>query len=82
VTHVPETARRHLGLYAYRVALLQDYVTWPLGVLEQIESLEQLRVLEQGRRIAIADACVSLPAGVDTHEDLQRLRALGAAAFI
>ena len=82
VTHVPETARRHLGLYAYRVALLQDYVTWPLGVLEQIESLEQLRVLEQGRRIAIADACVSLPAGVDTPEDLLRLRALGAAAFI
>ncbi len=82
ITHVPETARRHLGLYAYRVALLQDYVTWPMGILEQIESLEQLRVLEQGRRIAIADARVSLPAGVDTPEDLLRLRALGAAAFI
>jgi 3-deoxy-manno-octulosonate cytidylyltransferase (CMP-KDO synthetase) len=82
VLHVPETARRHLGLYAYRVVLLQDYVTWPMGVLEQIESLEQLRVLEQGHRIAIADALVSLPAGVDTPEDLLRLRALGAAAFI
>lgn len=82
IQHVPETARRHLGLYAYRVGLLQDYVTWPMGVLEQFESLEQLRVLEQGRRIAIADAQVSLPAGVDTPEDLLRLRALGAAAFI
>ena len=82
VIRVPETARRHLGLYAYRVALLQDYVTWPMGLLEQIESLEQLRVLEQGRRIAIADALVSLPAGVDTPEDLRRLRSLGASAFI
>jgi 3-deoxy-manno-octulosonate cytidylyltransferase (CMP-KDO synthetase) len=82
VTHAPKIARRHLGLYAYRVALLQDYVTWPIGVLEQIESLEQLRVLEQGRRIAIADALVSLPAGVDTPEDLARLRSLGASAFI
>ncbi len=82
VNQVPEVARRHLGLYAYRVALLQDFVNWPMGVLEMIESLEQLRVLEQGRRIAIADALVSLPAGVDTSEDLLRLRSLGASAFI
>ena len=78
---VPKQALRHLGLYAYRVALLQDFVTWPQGQLEQIESLEQLRVLENGHRIAIANAQVSLPAGVDTAEDLERLRALDISAF-
>ncbi len=74
--HVPGTARRHLGLYAYRVRGLQQFVSWPQGILEQLESLEQLRVLEHGGKIAIADAEVSLPAGVDTLEDLERLRAL------
>ena len=78
---VPESAMRHLGLYAYRVSLLQDFVKWPLGQLEQLESLEQLRVLENGCRIAIAEAQVSLPAGVDTAEDLARLRALDISAF-
>jgi 3-deoxy-manno-octulosonate cytidylyltransferase (CMP-KDO synthetase) len=78
---VPAVAMRHLGLYAYRVALLQDFVTWPMGVLEQIESLEQLRVLENGRRIAIAVAKISLPPGVDTQADLDRLRALDPSAF-
>lgn len=78
---VPEQAMRHLGLYAYRVALLQDFVNWPMGQLEKLESLEQLRVLENGRRIAIATAEVSLPAGVDTPEDLERLRALNISAF-
>lgn len=78
---VPAEAMRHLGLYAYRVALLQEFVTWPMGHLEKLESLEQLRVLENGRRIAIAPAQVSLPAGVDTPEDLERLRALDISAF-
>lgn len=78
---LPKQALRHLGLYAYRVALLQDFVTWPQGQLEQIESLEQLRVLENAHRIAIANAQVSLPAGVDTAEDLERLRALDISAF-
>lgn len=78
---LPKQALRHLGLYAYRVALLQDFVTWPQGQLEQIESLEQLRVLENGHRIAIANAQVSLPPGVDTLEDLERLRALDISAF-
>ncbi len=40
-----DQAYRHLGLYAYRVKLLQEYVTWDMGVLEKLESLEQLRVL-------------------------------------
>lgn len=81
VNSVPAAAMRHLGLYAYRVALLQDFVTWPMGALEKIESLEQLRVLEQGRRIAIAPALLSLPPGVDTPADLERLRALDPSVF-
>ena len=78
---VPTAAMRHLGLYAYRVALLQDFVAWPMGVLETIENLEQLRILENGQRIAIAPALLSLPPGVDTPADLERLRALDASVF-
>lgn len=78
---LPAYAYRHLGLYAYRVQLLQDYTTWQMGQLEQLESLEQLRILENGHRIAISEAEVSLPAGVDTLEDLQRLNALDISLF-
>lgn len=66
---------RHLGLYAYRVALLHKFSRWPVGVLEQIEQLEQLRLLENGEKIAIDVACVSLPPGVDTQADLDALNA-------
>lgn len=81
INKVPHNAMRHLGLYAYRVALLQDFVNWPIGQLEQLESLEQLRVLENGCRIAIEEAQVSLPAGVDTAEDLARLNAMAISTF-
>ncbi len=74
-------AYRHLGLYAYRVSLLQEYVKWSQGVLEKLESLEQLRVLENGHRIAIAVADSALPPGVDTPEDLARLNALPVSYF-
>lgn len=74
-------AYRHLGLYAYRVQLLQEYVQWDMGVLEQLESLEQLRVLENGHRIAIAVAQVNLPPGVDTQVDLDRLNTLPVSTF-
>jgi len=74
-------AYRHLGLYAYRVKLLHEYVTWDVGTLEQLESLEQLRVLENGHRIAIDIAQVNLPPGVDTQVDLDRLNAMDASAF-
>lgn len=72
---------RHLGLYAYRVKLLQEYVTWDQGVLEKLESLEQLRVLENGHRIAIAIAEANLPPGVDTQEDLDRLNSMSISFF-
>ena len=74
-------AYRHLGLYAYRVKLLQEYVTWDMGQLEKLESLEQLRVLENGHRIAIDIAQVNLPPGVDTQADLDRLNAMPVQSF-
>lgn len=73
---VPKQAYRHLGIYAYRVKLLQDFVRWSPGILENLESLEQLRVLENGGKIAIEAASVQLPPGVDLQEDLDRLNAL------
>lgn len=76
-----DAAYRHLGLYAYRVQLLQEYVTWEMGVLEKLESLEQLRVLENGHRIAISVAEANLPPGVDTQADLDRLNAMPVTAF-
>ena len=77
----PKNAYRHLGLYAYRVSLLQQFVHWPQTPLEALESLEQLRVLENGENIAIATAACLLPAGVDTQEDLDRLNAMSLADF-
>ena len=74
-------AFRHLGLYAYRVKLLQEYVTWEQGNLEKLESLEQLRVLGNGHRIAIAVAEANLPPGVDTQTDLDRLNAMPVSLF-
>ena len=77
----PKNAYRHLGLYAYRVSLLQQFVHWPQTPLETLESLEQLRVLENGGHIAIASAACHLPAGVDTQEDLDRLNAMSLVDF-
>ena len=77
----PKNAYRHLGLYAYRVSLLQQFVHWPQTPLETLESLEQLRVLENGGHIAIAPAACHLPAGVDTQEDLDRLNAMSLIDF-
>ena len=62
--------RRHLGIYAYRAGFIQDYISWPVSALEQIECLEQLRVLWQGEAIHVADALEVPPIGVDTPADL------------
>lgn len=80
--HPPKNAFRHLGLYAYRVKLLKQFSQWPMGHLEKLESLEQLRILENGKTIAIDLADARLPAGVDTAEDLQRLNAMPFEEFI
>jgi len=63
----------HIGLYAYRRAALDRFVTLAPGVLEQRERLEQLRALENGMRIDAA-LVETVPLGVDTPEDLERAR--------
>jgi 3-deoxy-manno-octulosonate cytidylyltransferase (CMP-KDO synthetase) len=67
---------RHIGMYAYRVGALRRFAALPPGRLERIESLEQLRALEAGWQIAVALSPVTIPAGVDTEADLQRVRSL------
>ena len=63
---------RHIGIYAYRAGFLRAFTGLPQGRLEQIESLEQLRALEAGFRIAVALTPAPFPPGVDTPEDLAR----------
>ena len=65
--------KRHLGLYAYRLAALRRYTSCAPTPLEMSERLEQLRIMERGGRIAMAVACEFIPAGIDTAEDLQRV---------
>lgn len=67
---------RHIGIYAYRVSFLSAYGTLPPSSLEQLEQLEQLRALQQGYAIQVALASTINPPGVDTAEDLERVRAL------
>jgi 3-deoxy-manno-octulosonate cytidylyltransferase (CMP-KDO synthetase) len=67
---------RHLGLYAYRAGFLSEYSKLSVAPIEQMESLEQLRVLWHGGRIAVATVDEAPPAGVDTAEDLARVSAL------
>lgn len=67
---------RHVGLYAYRAGFLRRFPTLPMAPLEQIEALEQLRVLWHGKRIAVHVTDGAPGIGVDTPEDLARVRAL------
>jgi 3-deoxy-manno-octulosonate cytidylyltransferase (CMP-KDO synthetase) len=66
--------QRHIGIYAYRVALLHRFIQWQPAPIEQLESLEQLRILFYGEHIHVAEACEVVPGGVDTQEDLERVR--------
>ncbi len=68
--------QRHIGIYAYRVKLLNDFVDWPPCALEQTECLEQLRAMWNGAYIHVAQADETLPGGVDTQQDLERMRQL------
>lgn len=67
---------RHIGIYAYRVKVLNDYVRWPPSELEISEKLEQLRALYNGVKIHVAVSSEQIPAGVDTEKDLEGVRAL------
>lgn len=66
---------RHIGLYAYRVAVLRRYPRLTSAMAEQAESLEQLRALWHGIRIHVAEAAETPPPGVDTEADLARVAA-------
>jgi 3-deoxy-manno-octulosonate cytidylyltransferase (CMP-KDO synthetase) len=69
ITHL-----RHLGIYAYRADFLQAYTRLDPAPPEQAEALEQLRALWNGYRIAVHIAPKAPPAGIDTQEDLERIR--------
>lgn len=69
-------ALRHVGLYAYRAGFLQRFRRLSPAPIELLEKLEQLRALWHGSRIAVMQIDSSLPPGVDTPEDLARVRAL------
>lgn len=71
---------RHIGLYAYRVGFLKRYTQWQAAPLEASESLEQLRALYNGEQIHVEPACKPVPAGIDTPDDLERIRAHFAQA--
>ncbi len=71
-----ECWKRHLGVYAYRLHALRNFTATPATPLECSERLEQLRILEQGGRIVMAQACEFIPAGVDTQDDLARIEEL------
>ncbi|OGB00286.1 MAG: 3-deoxy-manno-octulosonate cytidylyltransferase [Burkholderiales bacterium RIFCSPHIGHO2_12_FULL_69_20] len=70
---------RHVGLYAYRAGFLRQFPRLPVAPLETLESLEQLRVLWHGERIAVHVSAERPGPGVDTPEDLARVRALFSA---
>ena len=67
-------AYRHIGLYAYRAGFVRRYASWPPCPPEEAEQLEQLRVLWHGERIVVHEARAMPEAGVDTPEDLERVR--------
>lgn len=77
---MPLKAFRHIGLYAYRAGFVARYAGWPACPLESTESLEQLRVLWHGKKIAVLEAEEAPAAGVDTPEDLERVRKYFSAA--
>jgi 3-deoxy-manno-octulosonate cytidylyltransferase (CMP-KDO synthetase) len=64
---------RHIGVYAYRKNALMQFVQWPVGVLENIEKLEQLRYLENGLPIKMVETSFT-GIGIDTPEDLEKAR--------
>ena len=66
---------RHVGIYGFRLATLRRFVALAPSKLELLEKLEQLRLLENGIDLQVAHACEAVPAGVDTPEDLERVRA-------
>jgi 3-deoxy-manno-octulosonate cytidylyltransferase (CMP-KDO synthetase) len=67
---------RHLGLYAYRVSFLKQYPKLTSADIEKFEALEQLRVLAHGFKISVALTDAAPQPGIDTEQDLVRVRKL------
>lgn len=80
--HLPENYQyqRHIGLYAYYAGFVKKYVAWEPCVLEDIEKLEQLRVLWHGEKVLVMDALMDAGIGVDTIKDAERVRELMSQA--
>jgi 3-deoxy-manno-octulosonate cytidylyltransferase (CMP-KDO synthetase) len=72
VSQIGDFYLRHIGLYAYKAKFVNKYIAMSSSSLEQIESLEQLRVLWHGEKIHVDVAAETPPAGIDTPEDLQK----------
>ena len=71
---------RHIGIYAFRADVLRAFVSLPPSMLERAESLEQLRLLENGYRIQCIETTVDTP-GVNTEEELAEVRRLFRSRF-
>ncbi|SNC59125.1 3-deoxy-manno-octulosonate cytidylyltransferase [Sodalis endosymbiont of Henestaris halophilus] len=74
--HLYHNLLRHIGIYAYRASFIRRYVSWSISPLEQIEVLEQLRILWHGEKIHVAIASATPSMGVDTPEELLQVRLL------
>ncbi|MFQ5995444.1 MAG: 3-deoxy-manno-octulosonate cytidylyltransferase [Acidiferrobacterales bacterium] len=74
-----DKAYRHIGLYAYRAGFITRYASWTPAPLEELEALEQLRVLWHGARIVVFETTEEPGPGIDTPKDLERVRAIFAS---
>jgi 3-deoxy-manno-octulosonate cytidylyltransferase (CMP-KDO synthetase) len=82
ITTLPQTAPlRHIGIYAYRAGFLRLFPTLAQAPIEITEALEQLRALWHGYQIAVHTSATAPGAGVDTPEDLERVRSIFLAAI-
>jgi 3-deoxy-manno-octulosonate cytidylyltransferase (CMP-KDO synthetase) len=70
VSDVKFTRSQHLGIYAYRVKFLKEFINWKQTDNEKMESLEQLRALERGKNIYAKKSIAKIHLGIDTPEDL------------
>lgn len=76
VTQLADAYLRHIGIYAYRAGFIKQYVRWAPTQLENLEKLEQLRVLWHGERIHVELAKAVPAVGVDTPADLEKVRSI------
>ncbi len=72
---LPESAARHVGIYAFRVHALRRFIALGSSTLEEVEMLEQMRWLQAGHPLLVMHALKPVPGGVDTPEDLARVQA-------